>query len=147
MLVRVATEADASGCANVMIEAMSSSDDYKRPKADDIRAQCMERVSGYLAGSYYPGYAKDERAVYVAERSGEIIGFIAGHRTMRHGGDAEVQWAFVLPEWQRRGIGSSLFALLKKWFTQHRLKKVYVNAPVTMNTRAFYEKHGAHAMT
>lgn len=147
MLIRPATEADADGCARVMARAMAASPDYGCPKEEEILEHWRVRVSGYLAGTYHPGFAKEERTGFVAEESGEIIAFVAGHRTMRFSCDGEVQWAFVLPEWQRRGIGSSLLSNLRQWFAKHGMKKVCVNASAEMKTRAFYLKHGAVPMS
>ena len=146
MLIRPATQEDAKQCVDVMVRAMSESADYNFPKPDEIRDHWLERVSGYLAGSYHPGFALEERAIFVAEQSGEIIAFIAGHRTLRFGGEGELQWAFVSPEWQRKGIGSSLLSQLRRWFKGRNIKKVVVNAPTEMKTREFYLENGAVAM-
>ena len=127
----------------VIVAAMAASPDYNYPKPDEIRDHWRQRISGYLAGTYHPGYSKDERAVFVAERSGEILGFIAGHRTMRFACDGELQWAFVLPDYQWRGIGASLLSSMRQWFVEHKMKKICVNASEEMATRAFYVKHGA----
>ena len=142
----MASQADADACASLMSRAMEASDDYKHPRFEDILPQWQFRVSGYLAGTYHPGFAKEERAMFVAEQSDEVIGFIAGHRTLRFGCDGELQWAFVLPDWQRKGIGSSLLAMMRRWFVEHSMRKICVNASADMLARAFYLKHGAKAM-
>ena len=125
---------------------MSTSADYGKPKVADIYEQSLSRVTGYLAGTYYPGFSLDDRQVFVAEYSDQVIGFIAGQRTLRFGCDGELQWAFVLPEWERRGIGESLLASMRQWFVSHGLKKVCGNSPAEMSTRAFYTKQGAEPM-
>ncbi len=99
-----------------------------------------------MAGTYHPGFALEDRVVFIAEQSGQIIGFIAGHKTLRFGCDGELQWAFVLPHWQNKGVASSLLAMLRKWFDKRGMKKVCVNASADMATRAFYLKQGAVAM-
>jgi len=146
MFIRPATLDDADACAFVMSLAMSVSDDYNRPDLDEILPHWQFRVSGYMAGTYHPGFSREERVVYVAEESSSILGFIAGHRTMRFGCDGELQWAFVLPDYQRRGVSSSLLSSLRQWFVDHGMRKVCVNASSDMATRAFYMKHGATPM-
>jgi GNAT superfamily N-acetyltransferase len=143
MLIRPATVEDADACAKVMVRAMAASPDYNYPKQEDIYEQSRGRVTGYLAGSYHPGFSLEDRAVFVAENSGEVIAFVAGHRTLRFGCDGELQWAFVHPDWQGRGISTSLLASLREWFVSRGLKKVCVNAPAEMLNREFYLKHGA----
>ena len=129
-----------------MVTAISASADYNHPKPEDISDHWRERISGYMAGTYHPGFSREERVVYVAEESSSILGFIAGHRTMRFGCDGELQWAFVLPDYQRRGVSSSLLSSLRRWFVDHGMRKVCVNASSDMATRAFYMKHGATPM-
>lgn len=146
MLMRAARPGDAEGCLKAMLKAMAASDDYGRPDPAEIADQWRRRVTGYLQGGYDPAFALELRGAFMAEIGGEIIGFFAGQRTLRFACDGELQWAFVSPSWQRKGIGSSLFALQRKWFLDHSLRKICVNAPSSLSTRGFYEKHGAEPM-
>ena len=79
----------------------------------------------------------------VAVHEGLIIGFIAGHRSTRLGCNAELEWMFVLPQWQRRGVGGKLLQSLRGWYVAEKITKVIVDAPPTNPFRAFYLKHGA----
>jgi GNAT superfamily N-acetyltransferase len=146
MLVRPANVDDAEACARVMVRAMGASPDYNYPKPHEIFEHWLTRVSGYLAGTYHPGFSKGDRIAFVAEKSGEIIGFIAGHRTLRFACDGELQWAFVSPDYQHRGIATSLLSSLREWFVQHKIRKVCVNASENMDSRSFYIKHGAEPL-
>src|SRR5262245_12330676 len=128
MLIRPATPADAEACAKVMVRAMAVSPDYNYPKQEEIFGHWLQRIKGYLAGTYHPGFSLEDRAAFVAESNGEVVGFIAGHRTLRFGCAGELQWAFVHPDWQRKGISTSLLASLREWFVAHKLHKVCVNA-------------------
>ena len=146
MLIRPATVADAVACTKVMVRAMSTSPDYGKPKVADIYEQSLSRITGYLDGSFYPGFALDDRQAFVSEHSGEVIGFAAGQRTLRFGCDGELQWVFALPEWERRGIEESLFSSMRQWFVEHGMKKVCVRSGADSSTRPFYLKQGAAAM-
>ena len=64
-------------------------------------------------------------------------------RSTRRGCAAELQWMFVLPNWQRKGIGAALLRRLAKWFTEQESTKVIVEAPPENPYRTFYLKHGA----
>ena len=78
-----------------------------------------------------------EERVYVAEVDGRIAGFLAVKD--RGGGQGYLHEIFVVPEFQRRGIGTTLMALAKELapagLRLHTLQR---------NTQAagFYERHG-----
>lgn len=101
------------------------------------------RLVGYVAGTYHPSCSLPERLVIVAQQDEQSIGFIAGHRSTRLGCTGELQWMFVLPSWQRKGIGAALLRPLATWFIEQESRKVIVDAPPENPYRAFYLKHGA----
>jgi len=81
---------------------------------------------------------------FVAESGGEMVGFIAGHRTTRFECHGEVQWLLVAPECRGGTVGSMLLAALAEWFTTEHATRVCVNvAPDNERARRFYERHGA----
>ena len=79
----------------------------------------------------------------VAVHDEQIAGFIAGHRSTRMGCNAELQWMFVLPQWQRQGVGARLLQPLREWLIANHSTKVIIDAPPDNPCRAFYLKHGA----
>jgi ribosomal protein S18 acetylase RimI-like enzyme len=106
------------------------------------------RMGLYLAGEHHPQHALAERVVYVAERSGAMIGFIAGHRTTRFGCDGELQWLFVLPEHRGSGAADRLLDELAAWFVGAGAHRVCVNVePENERARRFYERRGAKPMS
>ena len=146
MFIRPAELNDTEACTKVIVKAMSASSDYNCPDPKEIFDHWFSRVGGYLSGTYHPGFALEDRVMFVAEEGGKIIACIAGQKTLRFACDGELQWAFVLPEYQRRGIGKSLLSSLRNWFGTRKLKKICCNAPQDMSTRAFYIKFGATPM-
>lgn len=105
------------------------------------------RIEGYFAGTYHPSYALPERVILVAEDGqGAIAGFAAGHRSTRMGCDGELQWMFVVPELQRRGVGSALVPPLARWFVEQGSTRVIIDASPGNPARAFYLAHGAVAL-
>jgi GNAT superfamily N-acetyltransferase len=144
MQVRPAAEADLPAIARVQARTMVAADHY--PDSVDEESEyrrLVPRVSGYFRGSYDPQCALAERVLFVAECEGEIVGFIAGHRSTRRGCNAELEWLFVLPHWQRQGVGGRLLQPLREWFTARNSTRVIVDAPPANPSRAFYLKHGA----
>src|SRR5947208_1724187 len=64
----------------------------------------------------------------------------------RRGCTAELQWLFVLPQWQRQGVGGELLRPLREWFVARKGTRVIIDAPPANPYRAFYLRHGAVAL-
>jgi GNAT superfamily N-acetyltransferase len=103
------------------------------------------RMEAYFDGKHHPQHALPPRTGYVAMADDAMIGYIAGHRTNRHGCDGEVQYLFVAPRYRRRGIGSALLRLLADWFHKQGARKVCVGVADDSPTEArpFVESVGA----
>jgi GNAT superfamily N-acetyltransferase len=142
--VRPATLADLAAVARVQAKTMVASSAYANAADEEEEFRRLyPRVEGYFTGQYSPSHALPERAMFVAEAEGEVIGFIAGNRSTRLGCNGELQWMFVLPEWQRRGVGTLLLGELSQWFIANGTTRVIIDAPPANPCRAFYIKHGA----
>jgi GNAT superfamily N-acetyltransferase len=144
MQIRYATEKGLDAVARVRARIMVASDYYEG--AVDVESEYRRvhpRAAGYFEGTYHPRCSLAERTVIVAEHNDQIVGFIAGHRSTRMGCTGELRWMFVLPNWQRKGIGADLLRPLAKWFTEQESTKVIVDAPPENPFRDFYLKHGA----
>ena len=76
------------------------------------------RMAAYFEGQHHPQQALPARTGYVAFMDAQLIGYIAGHRTKRHGCEGEVQYLFVSPAYRLRGIGTALLQRLAQWFAQ-----------------------------
>jgi GNAT superfamily N-acetyltransferase len=142
--VRNAVDADLEAVARVYARTVVASSYYD--EAEDEDAECHPfhaRLVGYVARTHHPRHALQARTLIVAERNRQIVGFTAGHRSTRLGCSAELEWMFVLPEDQRRGVGGALLQHLTRWFVEQQSTKVIVDAPPANPCRAFYVKHGA----
>ena len=84
------------------------------------------RMGAYFDRQHHPQQALLPRVGYVALLDGELIGYIAGHLTKRHGCAGEVQYLFVAPQYRRRGIATALLRLLAKWFEEQDARRVCV---------------------
>jgi ribosomal protein S18 acetylase RimI-like enzyme len=71
--------------------------------------------------------------VWIAERSGRIVGYAALRR-------AEVTALFVLPSAGRRGIGTALLAAVERAARRRGIRRLVLRA--SLNGLAFYRAHG-----
>jgi len=102
------------------------------------------RMTAYFNGEHHPGEALAPRIGFVALAGDRVIGYIAGHRTTRHGCAGEVQYLFVAPAYRRRGIATGLLRELAQWFKDRGARSVCVNvAPDSPAAKPFYESVGA----
>ena len=83
-------------------------------------------MEAYFNRQHHPQQALQPRAGYVALDGDQVIGYIAGHRTNRHGCQGEVQYLFVAPAYRRRGIATMLLRLLAEWFHEQDAQRVCV---------------------
>lgn len=95
-----------------------------------------EFVKAYNEGVKYFGAVSDDD---------EIIGFI-GYRNK--GTTALVRGLFVLPEYQRKGIGETLFRHLEELARKDSVKELMLLAHKQAHWAvSFYEKHGFHEVS
>ncbi|HMA02553.1 MAG: N-acetyltransferase family protein [Gemmatimonas sp.] len=108
-------------------------------------AEIMRR---YLAGEHHPQHAFTQRAMFVAESGGTIVGYIAGHLTTRLGCEGELQWLLVAPA-HRGGLAAArLLVALARWFATVGVNRVCVNvAPENTQARRFYRRYGAEELS
>jgi len=132
---REASSADAESMAQC------HTSDPSNPVADP-------RIAGYLDGQHHPQQALPARVGYLAIIDHEIVGYITGHRTTRHGCEGEVQDLFVAPEYRRRGIATALLRMLAQWYREQNAVKVCValadDSP--KEAKPFYESLGARPL-
>ena len=103
-----------------------------------------QTMLGYLHGTYSPGFAEKDRAVFVARLSGEFAGYVAGHRTTRFGCDGELQWLNVAEKHRGIGVADALIQKILDWFRSKEINRVCVNVdPANHIARRVYERHGA----
>jgi GNAT superfamily N-acetyltransferase len=129
-------------------------EDSDIPLMARIRAQNWEtesfwtdRICRYLRGEHSPQKALAGRAIFVAVEEGELVGFVAGHRTTRFGCEGELQWIDVREDKRSLGIGHKLMERMGAWFVEQRAGRICVNVePVNKPARALYSKCGAQPL-
>lgn len=113
--------------------------------ADRAAGRVDPRMAAYLDGQHHPQQARPPRVGYVALSGAQIVAYIAGHHTKRHGCEGELQYFFVAPAYRRHGLGTALLRLLAAWFLEHGVHQVCVGIANDSPAEAkpFVEHHGA----
>lgn len=113
--------------------------------ADPASGAADPRMAAYFDRQHHPQQALPPRVGYLALANDAVIGYIAGHRTTRHGCAGEVQYLFVAPAYRRRGVATALVRLLAEWFQAQAAQKVCVGvaADSPVEAQPFYESVGA----
>src|SRR5450432_2816265 len=128
MQIRAAVASDLTTITRAQAQVMVASEHYEDSVDEElIYNRLYPRIRGYMAGTYGPRHAFAERAIFVAAHEGVIVGFIAGHRSTRLGCNGELEWMFVLPQWQRMGVGGQLLQPLREWYVARNSTKVIVD--------------------
>jgi ribosomal protein S18 acetylase RimI-like enzyme len=101
------------------------------------------RIAAYLAGELHPQHALRPRISYVCYAGDCLVGFIAGHLTLRHSCHGELEWINVIPKQRGTAIASELLRLLAAWFVRQKALRVCVDVqPTNRTARRFYRRHG-----
>ena len=104
----------------------------------------IDRIGRYLRREHSPQQALAARAAFVATDRNTVVGFVSGHRTLRYGCDAELQWINVAEERRGQGIAGKLLQQMAIWFVEQGVFRVCVNVdPQNIAARQLYEKYGA----
>jgi GNAT superfamily N-acetyltransferase len=112
--------------------------------ADHAAGPADARMAAYLDGKHHPQRALGARTAFVALAEDEMVGYIAGHATTRHGCAGEVQYLYVASAFRRRGVAGMLLRCLAVWFADHGIHRVCVNVNVESQGAApFYRQLGA----
>lgn len=140
VFIRRASTSDASAISHVQVETW-------RPA-----------YSGIISDEFLASLSKDDRmrswteilqqpdqATFVAEAGGaEIVGFASGgpEREGRQDYRGELYAIYVLPEWQRKGIGRKLATMFAHWLTESGYDTMLVWVLSLNPFRDFYENLG-----
>lgn len=110
----------------------------------ETEAYWQRRIGNYLRGELGAQHALPGNAAFVASLDANVVGFIAGHRTTRHGCQGELEWMDVVKAHRRQGIAGQLIVMLATWFVEHQALRVCIDVkPENAAARALYAKYGA----
>jgi ribosomal protein S18 acetylase RimI-like enzyme len=105
------------------------------------------RIGNYLRGAIAAQHALPGYAAFVADLDGAVVGFIAGHRTTRHGCQGELEWIDVVQAQRRQGIAGQMVVRLAAWFIEQQALRVCIDVqPKNLVARGLYAKFGARPL-
>jgi ribosomal protein S18 acetylase RimI-like enzyme len=137
--IRAATQDDAGSISRVHVESWRTT--YRGVVPDQFLAELdvEERAARWRE------VLKSDPYIFIAERDGEIVGFISGGaiREPLEKHDAELFAIYLLAEVQGKGIGTSLLMELAKRLDEGGFQSMAVWVLEANASRGFYEKSGA----
>ena len=143
VLIRAATQDDADSISRVHVESWRST--YRGVVPDKFLAELnvAERAVRWQE------VLKSDPYIFIAERDGEVVGFISGGaiRETLEKSDAELFAVYLLAEAQGKGIGTSLLMELAKRLDEDGFQSMAVWVLEANASRRFYEKSGAARVT
>ncbi|MEL6898155.1 MAG: GNAT family N-acetyltransferase [Planctomycetota bacterium] len=138
---RGASVDDADAIAGVEVASKRQSIPDLESEQSMNHERCLQRWSGYLAGTRNPKLAKQERVTFVAFDGDAMVGFLGCHHAKRLDwwpADAELQQIYVLKSHQRMGIGQNLFVMMTQWLLNTGVNSVGVGFHAENPYRKFY---------
>jgi len=102
---------------------------------NSIRPERLERMVD--TGSSIAGSLKRDAKGWVAVRRGEIIGFSIAHQT-----SGSIFALFVLPGYERRGLGRRLLDAASAWLWDNGADLVWLTTQPNTRAARFYERFG-----
>ena len=137
--VRLAVAQDAVGIASVA--RCTWNDTY----VGIILPETQERFLGrwYTPAALEEAMGQSESWFYVAVVQGEVIGF--AQFMMRDNGRGELTRIYILPEWQRQGVGSRLLREGLATLSTHGAEEAFARVEKgNAKGAGFYERSGFH---
>ena len=91
------------------------------------RTRERDEVPSGIQPAYFDYYVSTKSS-FAALVDGEVVGYILSQPVSFADGEKKILWldyVAVLPEFRRRGIGSSLLSKVENWATQHSCNMLY----------------------
>jgi ribosomal protein S18 acetylase RimI-like enzyme len=140
--VRIATDEDVAGIVRVLIATKATCLPAMSEQDRDV-AFWTARWRSYILDGSKAQLASGDSTTFIVEQDSRPVAFAAYHHTRRHGTDAELQSIYVLPDAQRRGIGSALLRLIAERLVADGSASMCVGYSPENPYKQFYLKHGA----
>jgi len=125
LIFREATAADLPGISRVRTSVR-----------ENLLAVEQLRERGITNETIAASFLADSKG-WVAERNGEIFGFSIADRATQ-----SIFALFVLPDWERQGLGSRLLELALRWLRENGATVAWLTTGPETKAAAFYERCG-----
>lgn len=141
--IRRAGIRDADTVVRILIASKEASFPDTIEDHDRDVAFWTRRWRDYIARGRLPFSILGDGWVFLAEVGEVPVGYIAYHHTRRLETDAELQNIYVLKEWQRKGIGTSLLSVVAHRLAADGSRSMCVGYDSNSPYKNFYFSHGA----
>jgi GNAT superfamily N-acetyltransferase len=125
VIYREATAADMPGISRVRTSVIENA----------LTTEQLEQ-RGITNTSVAASFLIDSKG-WVAEQVGQIVGFSIADRERQ-----SIFALFVLPAFERRGIGARLFELATQWLWENGAERAWLTTGPETKAAAFYERRG-----
>ena len=144
IIYREAKKEDIPQIARVHVESWKRSFKGIVPQEHLDQISVEKRIEAFRQAFGQDSFYK----MFVAETAGrEIIGFADFGKSQKDPNyDAQIYAIYFLPEFQRKGIGGSLFRHCQKEMRSHGFKSMCLDTLEISPYRAFYEKMGGRVI-
>ena len=115
---REATIQDAEAIARTEVESkMASLEGVPMGEVEFDYDNRLKRWVGYINRTRHPKRVLDPRIICGAFDGSTMVGYATAHHATKWDVEAELQSMYLLRDYQGRGIGTKLFAVLIAWLT------------------------------
>ena len=140
---REATVDDAPSIARVEVKSKRASIPNVVSEIEMDYDWSLNRWVGYLNKTSSPRFAEEHRIVFLACDGERVVGYAACHHTTKRGIEGELQSIYVLKEYQRQGIGTTLIMRVVKWLLANGKNSLLTGYYGKNPYVRFYQKLGA----
>jgi ribosomal protein S18 acetylase RimI-like enzyme len=142
--LREATVADCAAVAEVHVRS------WRESFAGIVPQAFLDKMSVERRAKAFEGrFSDDDYRMYVAEAAGRgVVGFadFGKAREMFAGYEGELYAIYLLPEFQRKGIGAGLFNQGVEFLIRSGRSSMYLLALADSPYKSFYEKMGGQVI-
>lgn len=136
MIIRDATEADIPELAKLHVVTWNACYNVTNGPSVAIREWQWRKQFAEQDGTWF--------CVLVTRKNGELIAFAKGKRSDHPGFDAELNKIYLLPEYQRVGIGTRLLRVVVQRFLGMGLSSMWLIGEADNPSTAFHEAMGGY---
>jgi len=141
---REATVADCAAVAEVHVRS------WRESFAGIVPQAFLDKMSVERRAKAFEGrFADDDYRMFVAEAAGRgVVGFadFGAARELIEGYEGELYAIYLLPEFQRKGIGAGLFKRGVEFLTGSGRRSMYLLALADSPYKSFYERMGGRVI-